>query len=145
MLCMNTSEGLRRFVELPKFNASLTFQDGFTRVYDPDGKKIKVEAVAVWDTVGSLGIPNISLFAKLGLPHSTIEYKFFDTNLSGIINHAFQALALDERRSPFKAAVWERTDRHQTTVDLRQCWFPGAHSNVGGGYDDQEIANITLA
>ena len=24
-------------------------------------------------------------------------------------------------------------------------WFPGVHSNVGGGYDDQEIANITLA
>lgn len=104
-----------------------------------------IHAVAVWDTVGSLGIPNISLLAKLGLPHSTIEYKFFDTNLSGIIRHAFQALALDERRSPFKAAVWEREDSHQTTVDLRQVWFPGAHSNVGGGYDDQEIANITLA
>ncbi|KAH7360619.1 hypothetical protein BKA65DRAFT_189578 [Rhexocercosporidium sp. MPI-PUGE-AT-0058] len=120
-------------------------RDGFTRVRDPNGNRIMVHAVAVWDTVGSLGIPNISLFAKLGLPHSTIEYKFFDTNLSGNIRHAFQALALDERRSPFKAAVWERADSHQTTVDLRQVWFPGAHSNVGGGYDDQEIANITLA
>ncbi|KAK6585579.1 hypothetical protein PZA11_002306 [Diplocarpon coronariae] len=120
-------------------------KDGFTRVYDPNGSKIKTHAVAVFDTVGSLGIPNISLFAKLGLPHSTIEYKFFDTNLSGNIRHAFQALALDERRAPFKAAVWERANRHQTTVDLRQVWFPGAHSNVGGGYDDQEIANITLA
>ena len=28
---------------------------------------------------------------------------------------------------------------------LRQVWFPGVHSNVGGGYDDQELANITLA
>ncbi|PBP28618.1 hypothetical protein BUE80_DR000332 [Diplocarpon rosae] len=120
-------------------------KDGFTRVYDPNGSKIKTHAVAVFDTVGSLGIPNISLLAKLGLPHSTIEYKFFDTNLSGNIRHAFQALALDERRAPFKAAVWERANRHQTTVDLRQVWFPGAHSNVGGGYDDQEIANITLA
>jgi len=34
---------------------------------------------------------------------------------------------------------------HKTTVDLRQVWFPGAHSNVGGGYNDQEIANISLA
>jgi len=33
----------------------------------------------------------------------------------------------------------------KTTVDLRQVWFPGVHSNVGGGYDDQEIANISLA
>ena len=33
-------------------------EDGaLTRVYDPDGTKIGVQAVAVWDTVGSLGIP----------------------------------------------------------------------------------------
>ena len=29
--------------------------------------------------------------------------------------------------------------------NLRQVWFPGVHSNIGGGYADQEIANITLA
>jgi len=28
---------------------------GFTRLYDPDGYRIKVRCVAVWDTVGSLG------------------------------------------------------------------------------------------
>ena len=116
-----------------------------TRVYDPDGTKIGVQAVAVWDTVGSLGIPNISWLAKLGLPHSTKEYKFYDTNLSGNIKHAFQALALNEHRASFMPAVWERNNMQKTTIDLRQVWFPGSHSNIGGGYDDQEIANITLA
>lgn len=109
-------------------------------------KHEKINAnIQKWDTVGSLGIPSISLFQKLGFPHSTKEYKFYDTNISGYIRHAFQALALDEHRAPFQAAVWERANRHQTAVDLRQVWFPGAHSNVGGGYDDQEIANISLA
>lgn len=112
---------------------------------DPDGTRIHVQAVAVWDTVGSLGIPQIALLARLGLPHATKEYKFYDTNLSGCIKHAFQALALDEHRTPFSPAVWERQDMRDTTPDLRQVWFPGAHSNVGGGYDDQEIANISLA
>ena len=28
---------------------------------------------------------------------------------------------------------------------LRQVWFPGVHSNIGGGIDDQSLANITLA
>ena len=28
---------------------------------------------------------------------------------------------------------------------LRQVWFAGSHGNVGGGCDDQELANITLA
>lgn len=120
-------------------------QAGLTRIYDPDGTRIRVQAVAVWDTVGSLGVPQISLFDKLGLPRASKEYKFYDTNLSGNIRHAFQALALDEHRAPFTAAVWERNNLKSCTTDLRQVWFPGAHSNVGGGYDDQEIANITLA
>ena len=34
-------------------------QDGLTRVYDPDGYPIKVRCVAVWDTVGSLGLSAI--------------------------------------------------------------------------------------
>ena len=29
--------------------------------------------------------------------------------------------------------------------NLRQVWFPGVHANIGGGYDDQGQANITLA
>lgn len=29
--------------------------------------------------------------------------------------------------------------------NLRQVWFPGAHSNIGGGYEDQALADITLA
>jgi hypothetical protein len=28
---------------------------------------------------------------------------------------------------------------------LVQVWFPGVHCNVGGGNDDQELADITLA
>ncbi|KAL3419346.1 peptidoglycan binding domain containing protein [Phlyctema vagabunda] len=118
-------------------------ENKLTRVYDPDGKTIVVQAVAVFDTVGSLGIPNSSFFARLGLPHATREFKFYDTNLSDHIKHAFQALALDEHRKPFSPAVWERKEHIST--DLRQVWFPGAHSNIGGGYDDQEMANVTLA
>ncbi|SPN98373.1 uncharacterized protein DNG_01418 [Cephalotrichum gorgonifer] len=53
------------------------------------------------------------------------------------------ALALDETRPPFSPAVWERLPNDST--DLRQVWFPGNHGNVGGGWADQNIANITLA
>lgn len=54
-----------------------------------------------------------------------------------------QALALDEPRSAFRPALWERI--HQDDTNLKQVWFPGSHSNVGGGYHDQQIADITLA
>ncbi|EHL01765.1 hypothetical protein M7I_2115 [Glarea lozoyensis 74030] len=62
------------------------------RVYDPNGSKICVKAVAVWDTVGALGIPSVSLVSRLGLSHSSKEYKFYNTNLSSIVKHAFQAM-----------------------------------------------------
>ncbi|KAG5974966.1 hypothetical protein E4U55_007930 [Claviceps digitariae] len=98
---------------------------GFTRVYQKTNQLITVKAIGVWDTVGSLGIPKIPWLEKLG--------------------HAFQALALDETRAPFSPAVWERPRRDRLGTDLRQVWFPGDHSNCGGGWDDQGIANCSLA
>lgn len=73
------------------------------------------------------------------------QLKFFDTALTNIVRHAFQALALDEHRAPFSPAVWELRDEDHVNIDLRQCWFAGAHSNIGGGYPDQEMANVSLA
>lgn len=110
---------------------------GMTR---PD---VPVKAIAVWDTVGSLGIPQTALMHKLHLQPSAKWYQFFDTSLAPSMLHAFQALALDEVRPPFAPAVWELGDNNKT--DLRQCWFPGDHSNVGGGKPDQGMADITLA
>ncbi|KAI9735320.1 MAG: hypothetical protein M1818_006515 [Claussenomyces sp. TS43310] len=118
---------------------------GLTRVTTPNGTRINVQAVAVWETVGSLGIPALGWMQKMGFPNATEQFKFFDTSLSNTIRHAFQALALDEHRGPFAPAIWEKREESHCSTDLRQVWFAGAHANVGGGYDDQEIANVTLA
>ncbi|KAK7422410.1 hypothetical protein QQX98_001689 [Neonectria punicea] len=72
-------------------------------------------------------------------------YKWHDTSLSDRIEHAFHALALDETRPAFSPAVWERLPANKLTTDLRQVWFPGNHANCGGGWEDQGMANITLA
>lgn len=105
---------------------------------------IPIKAIAVWDTVGSLGIPRIGLLQRAGLQgKQSRATAFYDTKLSNCIENAFQALALDENRSSFSPAVWEKPEGNRTT--LRQVWFPGVHANVGGGYDDMQLANITLA
>ncbi|KAF2021550.1 hypothetical protein BU24DRAFT_22468 [Aaosphaeria arxii CBS 175.79] len=105
---------------------------------------IPIKAIAVWDTVGSLGTPRIGWLTKVGLQSGeSKEMAFYDTKLHGCVENAFQALALDEKRSAFSPAVWEKGEGNRTT--LRQVWFPGVHSNVGGGYSDQQLANITLA
>ncbi|KAM3467475.1 hypothetical protein NHJ6243_000096 [Beauveria neobassiana] len=92
---------------------------GLTRVNQASGDLIKVKAIGVWDT-------------------------WHDTDLSDRIEHAFQALALDESRSPYTPAVWERRPENRLTTDLRQVWFPGTHGNCGGGVEDVGMANITL-
>jgi Uncharacterized alpha/beta hydrolase domain (DUF2235) len=79
----------------------------------------------------------------MGIGRAFKEYSFYDTSLHPCIENAFQALALDEERAPFAPALWEKPRASRT--NLKQVWFPGVHSNVGGGYDDADLANITLA
>lgn len=76
------------------------------------------------ECAGALGIPQTGLLQ----PRAT-EYSFVDTRVPPNVEHAFHALALDERRKPFSPTVWERESDTAPPV-LKQCWFPGAHSNV---------------
>nr|OQO18155.1 hypothetical protein B0A51_16960 [Rachicladosporium sp. CCFEE 5018] len=107
-------------------------------------KDAKIKCIGVWDTVGSLGIPiNPKIRKVFGfLPGYIHEYKWLDTTIDNHVENAFQALGLDERRYPFSPAVWERPK--DCTTNLKQCWFAGAHSNIGGSYADQGNADITL-
>ncbi|KAK4505575.1 hypothetical protein PRZ48_003538 [Zasmidium cellare] len=107
-------------------------------------QEVQIKCIGVWDTVGALGIPINPLFQRvLALPAFVKQYRWYDTRLSDKVENAFQALALDERRFPFSPAVWELDDGGKTNV--KQVWFPGAHSNCGGSYEDYGMANITLA
>lgn len=100
---------------------------------------IKIKFIGVWDTVGALGIPKIGwgFFYKL---FSKSKLEFHDVQLGLHIEHAYHALAIDERRKPFKPSLWELPpDSSQT---LEQVWFAGVHTNIGGGYDNDGLANI---
>ncbi|KAI1769038.1 hypothetical protein GGR53DRAFT_274392 [Hypoxylon sp. FL1150] len=123
---------------------------GYARAYQGGGNEdlIKVKAIGVWDTVGSLGIPQgkpREVLARFGIKPRNQEFRFYNTRLSNRIEHGFHALALDETRGPFSPTLWERTPKDQDSSDLRQVWFPGSHGNIGGGWSDQGVANINLA
>ncbi|MCO6418482.1 DUF2235 domain-containing protein [Siccirubricoccus sp. KC 17139] len=100
---------------------------------------VPVQCLGVFDTVGSLGIPgNLdAAFAHF--------YQFHDTELGPHVAHAFQALALDERRVDFAPAIWFQAPDAPASQELRQMWFAGAHSDVGGGYNDHGLSDIALA
>ena len=97
----------------------------------------RIDMLGVWDTVGSLGIP------LTGLRFLTRQGKqFHDTKLSRSIKRAYHAVAIDERRGAFKPTLWETQPDHGQIVE--QAWFSGVHSDVGGGYEERRLANITF-
>lgn len=93
--------------------------------------------VGVWDTVGALGAPG-----WLGRYLNGNKYAFHDVGLNEHVTHAYHALAIDEHRVPFEPTWWERPADWPGV--LEQVWFCGAHSNVGGGYKPDGLANIPL-
>lgn len=96
-----------------------------------------IKFVGVWDTVGALGAPGF-----LGQVFNRKKYAYHDVSLNSNIQHAYQALAIDEHRKPFAPSVWDRPKDWAGT--LQQAWFVGAHSDVGGSEPKDGLANQAL-
>jgi len=99
----------------------------------------KIKMVGVWDTVGSLGIP--ALFGGV----DPLLYGFLDTNLHPDVLNAYQALAIDERRKQFPPTLWTPPSPPAAGQVLEQVWFSGVHCDVGGGYPETGLADITFS
>jgi uncharacterized protein (DUF2235 family) len=95
---------------------------------------VRVRSVGVWDTVGSLGVPEYIQGSRRDL------FTFVDNKLSPMVDSGFHAMALDEERLDFPVERWDPDDR------IKEVWFVGAHSDVGGGYpaDECGLSDIAL-
>ena len=103
---------------------------------EPHCQQVNIRFLGVWDTVGALGLP-LSLFKPLNKK----RYTFHDTAISRSVENAYHALAIDEQRKPFAPTIWKTAaDRERT----EQCWFTGAHSDIGGGYKAAGLSHIAL-
>jgi hypothetical protein len=111
---------------------------------DPALGKIPIQFIGVWDTVGALGIPDD--LALLNLFDSPLKWKFHDTTLGDGVRFARHAVAIDELRESFTPTFW--TDPKNNVLNdgtrVRQLWFPGVHSDVGGGYAHCGLSDIAL-
>lgn len=98
-----------------------------------DRATVRVKCLGVFDTVGALGVP-FGWFRKLNLQ----KYGFHDVELSSITRYNLHAMAVDEHRGPFQAAVWRKPRFKNLKSTTEQVWFPGAHADIGGGYVSAE-------
>ena len=73
------------------------------------------------------------------------DYSFHDVSLGEHIEHGFHALSLDEKRGYYAPTLWESPKGPRPLDKFEQCWIAGDHSNVGGSWDDQQLADIALA
>lgn len=105
------------------------------RITHPEAR---IRFLGVFDTVGTLGIPALWLnrIGKRG-------FQFHDADVSSVVEHSCHALAIDEYRKEFEAAVWTEP-RHNKHGPVEQVWFPGSHANIGGGYDDRGLSDLAL-
>lgn len=128
---------------LQNMNDGLSLEDRWLKTYS---RAIPIWFQGVWDTVGSLGMP-IPL-----MPHvSKKDFAFLETDLRINDTHAYHALAIDEHRPAFKPTLWQKvvppsgdTPSPRDFFHVEQRWFAGAHANVGGGYENDLLAQRPL-
>jgi uncharacterized protein (DUF2235 family) len=92
-----------------------------------------IRAVGVFDTVSSLGLPQLG---SSGAP--VFDFSICDTTLSDDIQFGFHALAADETRDLFSPTFWAGRN------GVVQQVFPGCHSDVGGGFPRRGLSDGAL-
>ncbi|MFF9090921.1 DUF2235 domain-containing protein [Streptomyces sp. NPDC014991] len=124
--------------EKPSGTASTLFRRSYAH-------ETAIRFIGVWDTVGALGIP-LPASRRLDpvVDRFNRQWAFHDTELSSWVRAAFHALAIDEQRSAFQPTLWHQQPGAEHRQELKQVWFAGVHCDVGGGYRETGLSDITL-
>lgn len=113
---------IRMFRNTVDWDVSNSFKATFDR-------PCPVRFLGLWDTVSTIG-----------WIYNPQHFPYTRTNPDvRIVRHA---VALDERRCFYRTNLWG-TQKHEGTrpaqeQDANEVWFPGVHSDVGGGYPPKE-------
>lgn len=129
---------LKAYKSASKFNGYQLAHD-FSEVVLP--QPVPVHFMGVWDTVASVIVPGRLPFSKLRLE----ELPF--TRENPAVRTFRQAAAADERRRMFRLEPWASGQPFKPNrfaagpaapQDAAQLWFAGCHSDVGGGFPEDQ-------
>jgi uncharacterized protein (DUF2235 family) len=111
--------------------------------------EIPIRFLGLWDTVEAYGMPIEEL--KRGIDWVLWPMLFGDLKLASCVKRAVHALSLDDERTTFHPLLWdEKWEAELAQRDpaiagrITQVWFAGVHSNVGGGYPEDQLSLIPL-
>lgn len=103
-----------------------------------------IRCVAVFDTVGSYGVPAGFGLAAIARYWALLTLGFHDTEIGDNVEVGLHAVAVDEHRRPFVPTFWTAPKDKPPKAHVEQTWFPGAHSNIGGGYAETGLSDAAL-
>lgn len=101
-------------------------------------ESIRTHFLGQWDAVETLEVAGFSAPTEQLL--LAIAKRERSKPLPNWIDKACHALAIHEVRQLFEPNVWSGVS-NADTQSLEQAWFPGAHADVGGGYNLKESKN----
>ncbi len=119
-----------------RWKVAARFRKYFPRQWARERGDRRIHFVGVWDTVKSVGLFRRSLV----LPY-TRDMK--------AVAHGRHAVSLDERRTKYRPNLWEPEHGDEVSPGtglprFQQVWFPGVHSDVGGGYESTGLSDVAL-
>lgn len=112
--------------------ATFPAEDAFKYAFS---REVEVHFCGVWDTVSSYGWIN-----------SPIELRFNGQN--PIIRTGRHAVSIHERRCFYQDNLWGPplpADGEYPGQDIRQVWFTGVHSDIGGSYPENTAGLSKIA
>jgi uncharacterized protein (DUF2235 family) len=86
-------------------------------------REVRIRFLGLFDTVSSVGW----IYDPVSIPY---------TRSNGCVDFVRHAVSLDEQRCFFRQNLWEL--KAADTTDLKEVWFAGVHSDIGGGYPPAE-------
>ncbi|MEN8238920.1 MAG: DUF2235 domain-containing protein [Actinomycetota bacterium] len=101
----------------------------------------RIRFLGCYDTVAALGLPWTP--ASVALDRIPLfKHRFHDLRLCASVETAVQAIAIDDERKTFHPVLWDT--EHLNYQSVRQVWFTGMHTDVGGGYIEHGLSDIAL-
>lgn len=128
---------------------------------------VPVELLGLWDTVEALGYRDSfsKLIHKLGIKKHEVNVDNANARYGDKLCNVRQvrhAMSIDDDRewiftprlmtraflfdgcAPKFPSMLKTSDGRVDTSRLKQVWFAGAHSDVGGGYPDSQLSGVSL-
>jgi len=126
--------GFSRGAALARRLAQRIADEGVVRDRKGVAEVPEIAFLGVWDTVAAFGGVNLNRRKQT----SAEEVQEKKGRIANNIRTAYHLVSVDDPRLAFRPVLMGAEER------VHEIWFPGVHSDVGGGYHNDGLSDITL-